>query len=48
MPLLPYWAYLGIGALVGGGGVWVATETTKKITTLAVIGGALYLYANRK
>ncbi len=46
MPL--YLVYLGVGALVGGGGVWVATETTKTLTTFAIIGGGLYLYANRK
>lgn len=48
MPAIPYLIYAGVGALVGGGTVWVATDATKKLTTLALIGGALYIYMNRK
>ncbi|AUR98307.1 TMhelix containing protein [Vibrio phage 1.249.A._10N.261.55.B9] len=35
------------GALLGGGTVWIATDTAKKVTTAALIGGALYLYMKR-
>jgi len=46
MPLIPL-LWLGGGALVGGGSVWLATDAAKKLTTAALIGGGLYLYLKR-
>lgn len=43
IPFIP----LAIGAAVGGGGVWVATDVTKQLTTFAVIGGAFYWYLKK-
>jgi hypothetical protein len=43
MPLL----LLGAGALLGGGTVWAVSETSKKLVTAAVVGGALYYLYKR-
>lgn len=37
------------GALLGGGTVWAVSETSKKLATVAIIGGGLwYLHKQGK
>ena len=46
MPVIPL-LWLAGGALLGGGGVWIASDAAKNLTTIALIGGAFYLYTKR-
>lgn len=45
---MPWLIAGGIGLLVGAGGTFVVTETSKQITTLAVVGGLVYLVAKKQ
>jgi len=41
---MPVLLLLGLGALVGGGGVWLVSDRAKTLTNLALLGGGTYLY----
>lgn len=43
--------YLGVGiagAIVGGSGVWAASDAAQKVTTAALVGTGLYLFLTRR
>ncbi len=37
-----------VGLMMGAGGTFVVTETSKQLTTIAVVGGLAYLLAKKQ